>query len=402
VGGDLTVATIRTAVRSIHLALALVGGVLLSVVTLSGASVVFRGELDWLYADTTRIDTTRSIALDATARSIIHRWPDVRIQRLLTPAGTGYGDEWQLRDSKGTATPADDTNWKIFTDPATGTILGDTNGRSGSAALAWLARFHHNLFLGKIGGILVGSAGLCMLGFIVTGLWLWWPGLTRLGSGFRLHLRQGTLLRNVHLHSWIGIIGTPVLLIVALTGTMFEFRWMRSAVHYGLGGSAADRPLALRQQGRMPTAQDATPEHASKTLDFDRAIAAAEAAAPGHTLAVMPPRPGRADAPWSVLLDYPGNVGSLSGVLIQLEADGSTRLMLDPRTMRPGGWVNGQIWGLHTGSWAGGWSKAGYMVSGLLPPLLMVSGLGIWLHRRRQRRRAGIPDHLVNIGTVER
>lgn len=392
----------RPVVRAIHLVLGLVAGLLLSVVTVSGAAVVFRPELDRLYASPAT-GSARSADLDSTAAALRERWPGVRVQRLLTPVAGGDADEWWLRDGKGTPEPGDDESWKAYTDPATGEPLGDTRGRLLPRALAWLALFHHNLWLGQVGGILVGTSGLCLLGFVATGLWLWWPGLSRLGSALRLRLATGGYVRNLDLHNWVGVLGTPLLIVVALTGSMFEFRWMRAAVHYGLGGGEIDRPLALRPRPpqpaqaegrpgeRRPPAEGGEERRRGPSLGFTRAIAAAEAAAPGTALAVMPPRQGRGDGPWTVYLDYPGNVGSFSGVLVQVAPDATPALVLDPRTMSPGGWVNGQLWGLHTGTWGGAWSKALYLAAGLLPPVLLVTGLAMWLHRRRAQAASARP-----------
>lgn len=406
----------RRTIRLIHLVLGLAAGLLLSIVTVSGAAVVFRDDLDWLHAERREPAAAGGAALDATAAALRERWPGVRVTRLLTPEATGRGHEWWLRDDKGTRETADDESWKAFTDAASGEPLGDTRGSSVSAALAWLARFHHNLWLGEVGGILVGVSGLAMLGFIATGLWLWWPGLKRFATGFRMRWSKGGLARNWDLHNWSGIIGTAPLLVIALTGAMFEFRWMRAAVHYGLGGGEADRPMALRprpappqqqpdgaaqprgEQERPQAGAEERPQRGGEAgerrprggggrggLGFDRAVAAAEAAADGVARVVMPPRAGRGDAPWTVILDYPGNVGSFSGVVVQVGQDGAAGLVLDPRTMSPGGWINGQQWGLHTGTWGGGWSKALYLIAGLLPPVLLFTGLAMWWQRRAQK-----------------
>jgi uncharacterized iron-regulated membrane protein len=404
--------TTRSVVRQVHFVLATVAGLLLSVVTISGASVIFRTELDWWYADTSGLSTVRAADVDATASALGASHPGVRIQRLATPAFTGAGDEWTLRDEKGTKEFTDDEVWKVFTDPATGAVLGGTRGARGSAFLAWMAMFHHNLWLGATGGILIGSSGLCLLGFIATGLWLWWPGIRRLGQGFRLRWRKAGFIRTYDLHAWFGLVGLPIFLVLAITGTMFEFKWMRAAVHYGLGGGEADRPLALRLQPQRPAAGTdaaaqrdagarapaldrgttaaapaATPSASAPALTFAKAMAAAEAAVPGTgALSIMPPRPGRPDATWSVLLDYPWNVGSNSGALVQLQLDGTPKLILDPRTMSPGGWINGQIWGLHTGTWGGAWSKTLYLIVGLLPPALVFTGFLLWWYRHRRHR----------------
>lgn len=384
----------RKAVRITHLALGLVAGILLSIVTVSGAAVVFRDDLDWLHAPAVQPSPMHLTDLDATAAGLHGRWPGVRVTRLLTPVATGAGHEWWLRDDKGTREPGDDESWKAFTDPSTGSLLGDTRGSTLSTALAWLARFHHNLWLGELGGILVGASGLALFGFVATGLWLWWPGLRRLSNGLRLRWSSGNGIFSRDLHNWAGIIGTAPLLLIALTGTMFEFRWMRTAVHYGLGGGEADRPLSLRQRPPPPPA-DAPRSDVARPADrprsqgpqsgFDRAVAAAEATGKGQARVINPPRAGRGDGPWTVILDYPGNAGSFSGVVVQVSADGDPALVLDPRDMSVGGWMNAQQWGLHTGTWGGPLSKALYLFAGLLPPLLMATGLLMWRHRHAKQ-----------------
>jgi uncharacterized iron-regulated membrane protein len=377
--------------------LAMVTGLLLSVVTVSGALVVFRTELDWLYAAKPQIGN-RLADTDATVAALQARYPDCRIHHLLTPAFTDAGDEWTIRYE----IPEDDEVWKAFTDPTTGQWLGDTRHAKGSAVLAWIAHFHHNLWIKNIGGILVGSAGLCLLGFIATGLWLWWPGLKRLSRSFRLRINKPGYFRQYDVHVWIGLIGIPLFLVLGITGAMFEFRWARALVHYGLGGSEVDLPLFMRPPPpKMPvitktpdqplTSTSASPEQKPilSNVSFTRAIAVAEAAVPGtQVLSVFPPRIGRPNSTWLLLLDYPGNVGSFSGVLAQLDQDYQIKIILDPRTMSPGGWINKQSWGLHTGTWGGAWTKSLYLFVGLLPPVLLVTGTLMWWHRHRQKRQA--------------
>ncbi|MBA3700665.1 MAG: hypothetical protein H0W78_17595 [Planctomycetes bacterium] len=58
-----------------HVILATVAGLPLSTVTVSGALVIFRTELHWLYADTNGISATRGAEVDATAAMFTERYP---------------------------------------------------------------------------------------------------------------------------------------------------------------------------------------------------------------------------------------------------------------------------------------------------------------------------------------
>src|SRR5688572_1173417 len=77
---------LRGVVRRVHFILATVAGLLLSIVTVSGALVIFRTELDWLYADTAHISAARGTDIDTTAAALAERYPGARVQRMLTPA----------------------------------------------------------------------------------------------------------------------------------------------------------------------------------------------------------------------------------------------------------------------------------------------------------------------------
>lgn len=370
----------RRTIRTIHLVLALVGGLLLSVVTVSGSAVAFRTEIDHLHASSPSEADGRA-DLDAVIDALGSAYPSADIQRFVTPeAWSGGLHEWWLRDDHGTPRDrSDDESWKVFTDPATGTILGDTRGSTASAALAWLAMFHHNLWLGNTGLIIIGSSGLCLLGFVVTGLWLWWPGLRRLRSGFTVRWNRGAFLRHFDLHKVLGVVGIPLFLITAITGSLFAFNWMRAAVHTGLGGTQADLPLKLVPQDQRPKSTPGT-----GAITWGTAVATAEDTAPTARVAVvMPPRGDTGT--WTVLMaEGWASTGAYTGLAVRLDRyTGAVISTSDPRTMSAGGWINSQVWGLHVGTWGGLTTRILHTISGLLPPVLLFTGIAIWWCRLR-------------------
>ena len=387
----------RATVRLIHLAAACVAGLLLSVVTLSGGASLFRPELDRLVAAAPTGATGRA-DLDAVAAALKQRYPEARLGGLLA---AGARDEWTLR-SGGDRAP-DARSWKVWTDAASGAWLGDTWDSALAATTAWIARFHHDLWWKAWGGVLVGSAGLALLVFVATGIWLWFPLRGRLAAAFRVRWSKGSFLLSYDLHRLLGMVGIPVFLLVGTTGAMFEFRWLRSGVHRALGGTEADAPANLRPQ---PPRADAPARDAAKTpasagesikpargpgggaaRSWVKAIAAAEGAVPGgRAMLVMPPRGG--EGAWRVVLDYPGNISPRGGVIATVaggEGGDAVSALQDPRTMSLGGWVLNQEWGLHMGAFGGLATRVLWVVVALFPPLLSLSGFLIWWLRRRQR-----------------
>ena len=367
--------------------------------------VAFRTELDHLHANSPSGAAGRA-DLDAVIASMESTYSGADIQRLVTPeAWSGGLHEWWLRDDQGTPRDReDDEAWKAFTDPATGAILGDTRGNTVSAALAWIAMFHHNLWLGKTGLIIIGSSGLCLLGFVVTGLCLWWPGLRRLRNGFTVRWHRGTFLRHFDLHKVVGVVGIPLFLVTAITGCLFAFPWMRAVVHSGLGGTAADRPLALVPQDQRPRSTPGT-----GAITWSTAVATAEATAPTARVAVVMSPRGETGT-WTVLMaEGLASTGAYTGLAVRLDRHtGAVIDTSDPRAMSVGGWINSQVWGLHVGTWGGLTTRILHTLCGLLPPVLLFTGIAIWLHRLRlagqvrQQRSAANATESSPTGSPER
>ena len=80
----------------------------------------------------------------------------------------------------------------------------------------WLFDLHHYLLVGDTGKFVAGVLGLAGLGFVVTGVILWWPA-RRL---FVLRLWPSKMSRTavVRQHRDLGVVVSPLLLISLLTG----------------------------------------------------------------------------------------------------------------------------------------------------------------------------------------
>lgn len=106
----------------------------------------------------------------------------------------------------------------------------------------WLFDLHHHLFYGDAGEVVAGAAALFGVGFVVTGLILWWP--LRRSFEFRLWpkaLSRFPILR--HHRDW-GVILAPVLALSLITGAIMVFRPLADVV---LGpGAAAEVATALK------------------------------------------------------------------------------------------------------------------------------------------------------------
>ncbi|KLE31187.1 peptidase [Aurantiacibacter gangjinensis] len=115
----------------------------------------------------------------------------------------------------------------------------------------WLFDLHHYLFLGEAGKTITGILGLLLLAFTISGLILWWR--TRKTFRLRLFPARWTASAVVRHHRDLGAVASPLLLLVAVTGSAMVFPAVTDAV---LSPLAKDRSaIALPANSPAPTAQ---------------------------------------------------------------------------------------------------------------------------------------------------
>lgn len=86
----------------------------------------------------------------------------------------------------------------------------------------WLFDFHHYLWMGKTGAVVAGWLALIGIGFVVTGLILWWPYRKKFKPRpWPARLSRPSIL---HHHRDLGVVLAPLLLISMVTGAMLTLR----------------------------------------------------------------------------------------------------------------------------------------------------------------------------------
>jgi len=141
----------------------------------------------------------------------------------------------------------------------------------------WLFDFHHHLFNGDTGEIVGGVAGLAGLGFVVTGLILWWPA--RRMFHLRLWPRLMKRAAIVHHHRDLGVLVAPLLILSLATGAAMNLKWFSTALRAPFSSAAvmekASAPPKIKG-GKL-----------AKDLDWIQVIGAAQARYPGAEVRVI-------------------------------------------------------------------------------------------------------------------
>lgn len=106
----------------------------------------------------------------------------------------------------------------------------------------WLFDLHHHLLSGDTGETIGGVAALVGLGFVITGLILWWP--LRRSFELRAWPKTGARFAILRHHRDWGALLAPLLALVLATGALMIFRPLTSMV-FG-PGAAAEITTALK------------------------------------------------------------------------------------------------------------------------------------------------------------
>lgn len=112
----------------------------------------------------------------------------------------------------------------------------------------WLFDLHHHLLNGDAGELAAGILALIGLGFVVTGVILWWPA-RRL---FALRPWPANLSRNavVRQHRDLGVVAAPLLAVSMLTGVMMTLPAVEDVLL-----APFTSPAAMAQASKPPTAK---------------------------------------------------------------------------------------------------------------------------------------------------
>jgi len=354
-------------IRAIHRYAGLAIGVLLAIICVSGSLLVYRASLERaLHPERYAVQPTDEHLSAQAWLNVAQRLNDSEL-----PAHLELPRD--QNDPLVVYTDADGPHRfeRLFVDPYHGSLLA----RAGPLddALGWLYQLHVAMLSGEAGHRLVGVLGLSMLVFAATGLWLWWPGIRRVPASLSIPRRPPPRFWS-RSHSSPAVVGAPLLVLIALTGSAMVFH---DQAAWLLNRATLSAPSPM-----VPAASTALP---GSWQPLDRLLGTARKAIPD------------ARATW---IHLPSGLGRPLTVRLKLPAEshrnGRSFVHLDPATgdilaTRPndeaeaGTRAYNALFPYHTGDAGGHPLRAIYAGIGLVPAWLALSGLWVWWRRRRRR-----------------
>ena len=257
----------------------------------------------------------------------------------------------------------------ILVDPTTGQILGELPERS---IVRTIQDLHFDLLAGRTGRVINGAGGVLLVVMCLTGLVIWWPGIATWRRAFTIDFRRGWKRVNWELHSAVGIWTFALIAMWAVTGIHFAFpSQFRSAVN-------AVSPLTVAVTPTSGTPRDGAIRPAWREL-----IARAQQRVPDeHVQRVV--LPSSDTGAFLVMFSpvRPAPVGRERLTPVYLDQYTGDVLKESPRAARSAGdVVMDWVAPLHVGSFGGTTVRVAWLILGLAPPLLFVTGFILWWSR---------------------
>ncbi|MDS3862281.1 PepSY-associated TM helix domain-containing protein [Thermosynechococcaceae cyanobacterium BACA0444] len=359
--------TIRHFFFYIHSTLGLVVGILLCIAGVTGSILVFWHEIDVailtqhfgsLIPTNTPISLTKiQQNLEALATSKNFHLDGIAPSSSLTQ----FYQAW-LEDDM-------DHHWQAWINQYTGEILGIREWET-----SWVGRIydlHYKLSAGDTGTIIMGIVALLTVFIAITGIVLW-PGWRKLIAGFRIKWQSHIRRRNFDVHKVAGIVAAVFLIMIGFTG----FAWnipqakVNDAIHAITFSPKSEPPVISPVANQQP-------------LSFGVLAQQAQSQFPEARITFLH-SPHTETEPASIYFKQTGENSHFGNSSVDLNPYTGEILNikdgLNPSTAEA---IINQFGPVHYGTFGGMTTRIFYVLIGLLPVILLLTGFIMFWHRRK-------------------
>jgi uncharacterized iron-regulated membrane protein len=264
----------------------------------------------------------------------------------------------------------------------------------GSTLRTWLVDLHTQLHLGGFGWQAVGVCGIALFVSLLSGLYLWWPGVRRLPQSVRLRCGASLKVLMFDLHRLLGVVGCAALLVLAVTGISLSWPDLSESLLGAKGMGHGDDGPDIRSTAESSSTRPVSLEEAVLLArgPFKRAAVRqiATPSGPGGTYRVT------FRQYFEVNDRHP-----MTQVWID-QYSGQIREVRNPARFTVAQTALTWLWPVHTGEALGGWGQVGWFLAGLILPLLYVTGLTRWLIGRGAIRDAAVDFSVLQAALLRR
>ncbi len=371
----------------LHLWLGLTSGIVVIILSLTGCVLVFQEEIKYYFGDFARVepqDADSQLPPSAIYRAVKVRYPDKEV-----------GSVWYYGLDRSVKVRVEGSDSLVYVNPYTAEVMGQVDHED---FIHFIDEGHRHLWMDPaIGRPIVGWATFLFFLITISGVVLWWPkkwNKRQTRQAFTINWKAKLKRVNYDLHNVLGFYSLTIALLMALTGLIMAFPWMRKSVVWLTGGY----PKRPQTEQRIEQAADAEEEPPAALWAADQVwLKVRKEIARYNKEAVIVHFPhehdhdhgdddhDHHDEPIYACTDM------IDGTWRDLSFDRHT-LELLPRAQKPMAETNLTEWtmrsnyALHTGYFGGLATKIMYFMASLICASLPITGFYVWWGKRKKKK----------------
>ena len=354
----------------LHCWLGLASGLVVFVVALTGSILVFEKELDEGVNHSFYFTEVPEGAQRLSADSLLSnaRQYDASMQMTgMEIDAEAAGRNVLVRGKKNGET------WFIAIDPWTGKVADAVNHERRFFTI--VLKLHRYLLAGDVGKVITGIACLIFLALVLTGLLLWWPKRIRnLKQRLQIKWKSHSKRLNWDLHAVGGFYVHIIIFIIAFTGLTWSYKWFNNGIYLLFDGKPMKKNEVPANRQQLPVA----------TGFYEKVCRETNRRLPNKGIVSIgiPEKDSL-----SIVVSKENLEASIPNVVDFLYFERGTGELLKERLYRnesTGMKVRRMVYPIHTGSIYGWPTKVLAFFSCLVAVSLPVTGLRIWLGRKKK------------------
>lgn len=369
--------------KKIHLWLSVPFGLIISIICLTGATLVFEKEL-------TRAGNPHLYTVEYKEGS-----KPLKPSEIIARISQQTGDTLKISSLQVAGNPKE--AWMVsFTNagqrqlsvnPYSGEINGWVEGNSFFQTVRklhrWLLDAPAQKGASSTGKTIVGITTLLMVVILISGIVLWWPRTRKsLQNRLKVSCTKGPFRFWYDSHVSLGFYVTIFLLVMALTGLTWSFRWYRTGF-YALFGASTEQPKqsAPAHEDNNKKEKKNEPERLNY-LAWDTALAELQNRYETYGTIQLSKnsaqviQSGKQKGDTASFDIHTGNITEIKVYNIDEQ----------PMSNK----MKGLIYSLHTGQWGGMLTRIIYFLSAFIGGILPLTGYYLWIKRINRKHRRNV------------
>lgn len=369
--------------KKIHLWLSVPFGLIISIICLTGATLVFEKEL-------TRAGNPHLYTVEYKEGS-----KPLKPSEIIARISQQTGDTLKISSLQVAGNPKE--AWMVsFTNagqhqlsvnPYSGEINGWVEGNSFFQTVRklhrWLLDAPAQKGASSTGKTIVGITTLLMVVILISGIVLWWPRTHKsLQNRLKVSCTKGSFRFWYDSHVSLGFYVTIFLLVMALTGLTWSFRWYRTGF-YALFGASTEQPKqsAPAHEDNNKKEKKNEPERLNY-LAWDAALAELQNRYETYGTIQLSKnsaqviQSGKQKGDTASFDIHTGNITEIKVYNIDEQ----------PMSNK----MKGLIYSLHTGQWGGMLTRIIYFLSAFIGGILPLTGYYLWIKRINRKHRRNV------------